>query len=248
TTSTAHTCRRRPHTASGISATRGALPVSPSDPWPWPTDIRGGACSTCAYSPLPAPRKIHAKRYRSETTHSTWRRGWSRDAAWPTCGKFDTASPHTPHSRKWPTSGSVCTKQLCPGQTERAIERDDRRSADDLATIDHPDRLIEWEPTHVFGLIDVRAGVGEIRAAGEIHLLRMVQSADRGLVGDKMLHRARPPPSFLFDLPGSGCRDVLSVVDISARQLPHPPVDDESVPVHQQRLSALVEHQSHRAG
>jgi hypothetical protein len=61
------------------------------------------------------------------------------------------------------------------------------------------------------------------------------------------LHAARSPTGLLLDLSSRGPSHVLSVVDVATRQFPYPLVDDEPVPVHQQRAPLVVQHQRHRA-
>jgi hypothetical protein len=64
-------------------------------------------------------------------------------------------------------------------------------------------------------------------------------------------HELRPsqwaPAGFLLNLPGCDSRRILGVIDIAAGQFPHPPVDDQPMPPHQQD-PVLVIHDDRRRG
>jgi len=53
---------------------------------------------------------------------------------------------------------------------QRPIQTDYGRGADDLAAVDHPHRF-EWYPPDHSGFVDIRPGVGEVGAVGEIDVL-----------------------------------------------------------------------------
>jgi len=71
---------------------------------------------------------------------------------------------------------------------------------------------------------------------------------DHRLAGQHVLDAPRPPASFLLDLACRRGGRVLAVIDVTARQLPHPAAHDEPVPPHQQHLfTRIIQHDRHRA-
>lgn len=80
----------------------------------------------------------------------------------------------------------------------------------------------KWYSSDRLGLVDVRQGLGELRPAGRVDLLGMVQGSDRRLIGHEVFHRARTSAGLLFDFTGRRGRNIFGVIDVPSRQLPHP--------------------------
>jgi hypothetical protein len=56
-----------------------------------------------------------------------------------------------------------------------------------------------------------------------------------------------PPAGLLLHLARRRCRRVLAIIDVAARQLPHPPVHDEPMTAHQQHpLATVIKHYGDR--
>ncbi len=58
--------------------------------------------------------------------------------------------------------------------------------------------------------------------AAEEQVLRVVRVADQGLARQNKLHAHGPPACLLLHLARRRCRGILAVIDVAARQLPHP--------------------------
>jgi len=111
--------------------------------------------------------------------------------------------------------------------------------AENVPAGDHGLRLVQGHPPHLGGLVYVRRA-DLLRPAGQVQLLRVVGVADHRLAGQHVLDAARPPAGFLLNLACRRGGRVLAVIDIAARQLPHPAVHDEPVPQHQQHPFARI--------
>src|SRR5206468_12735639 len=97
------------------------------------------------------------------------------------------------------------------------------------------DRPIEGNPAYRGGLI-CRRFPHQVSAAGQVEILRKVRIADHRLVGENEPNPMRTPPGFFLRLAYGSCCTVLTVIDVSPRQFPHPFADDETVPPREQDM------------
>src|SRR5262249_38841129 len=76
----------------------------------------------------------------------------------------------------------------------------------------------------------------------EVEILGRVSVADHRLESHDELGLLNGPPSSLFlNLPGGGSRRIFGLIDVTAGQLPHPPVNDEPMPPHQQHPVLVID-------
>jgi Aldolase/RraA len=149
----------------------------------------------------------------------------------------DIAAPPSSSRQK---SASGCLAQ------QGMLDPDDRHCPRGLAATNHCLRVRERHPPDLGRLVGLRLP-RELRALREVQIVQVVGVSDQRLARKHKLHVPGPPPGFLFHLARCRRRRILAVIDIAARQLPHPPVHDEPVAAYQQHpLACVVKHRGHR--
>jgi hypothetical protein len=79
-----------------------------------------------------------------------------------------------------------------------------------------------------------------LRATGEVEQVFRIRAGDDRLQGHERHCVQRPPAGLFLNLACRGHHRIFVGVDVTARQLPHPTIDDEAMAPHHQHAVFIV--------
>jgi tetratricopeptide (TPR) repeat protein len=118
---------------------------------------------------------------------------------------------------------------------QRVLHADDRGGPGDAPVSDHRGGVIQRNPADLGGLVSLRLP-HQVGTARQVEVLRKICVADHRLERQHESGRPRTPAGLLLGLSDRCSWAVLAIVNVTARQLPNPSVDDEPMTAQQQNL------------